>query len=96
MRGTYRYLYFFTFACLAASVSRPAGNLLFPLFLILAFFAGPRPRVLRHYLISLLIFASLTAAYQWHRYVVFDVRNQPSMPSYTGQQVFYNLYLNSQ
>jgi hypothetical protein len=96
VRGTYRYLYFFTLACLAASVSRPAGNLLFPLFLTLAFFARPRPRVLRHYIISLLIFAGLTAAYQWHRYVVFDVRDQPNMPSYTGQQVFYNLYLNSQ
>jgi hypothetical protein len=96
VRGTYRYLYFFTLASLAASVSRPAGNLLFPLFLVLAFIAGERPRMLRHYVLTALIFASVTAAYQWHRYVVFDGRDQPNTPSYTGQQVFYNLYLNSQ
>ena len=33
--------------------------------------------------------------YQWHRYEIFDMRSQPSIPSYTGQQVFYNLYINS-
>ena len=45
-RGAYKYLYYFTLACIAASICRPAGNLLFPLFLIIAFVAAPRARAL--------------------------------------------------
>ena len=95
-RGTYKYLYLFSLACVAASICRPAGNLLFPLFLIIAFAAAPRPRRLCHYLTCAAIFAAALALYQWHRYEIFDIRHQQSIPSYVGAQVFYNTYMNSQ
>jgi hypothetical protein len=89
----YRFLYFFTFAAIAASFSRPAGNLLFPIVLGVAY-VTVRGRIL-HYLACVVIFVVVAAIYQWHRYEIFDMRHQPSVPSYTGQQVFYNLYVNS-
>jgi hypothetical protein len=89
----YRFLYFFTFAAIAASFSRPAGNLLFPVVLGIAY-VRVRGRIL-HYLACVVIFVVVAAIYQWHRYEIFDMRHQPSIPSYTGQQVFYNLYVNS-
>jgi hypothetical protein len=89
----YGLLYCFTLAALAASFTRPAGNLLFPVLLIIAY-VTVRGRIL-HYLACLLIFVSAAALYQWHRYEIFDMRNQASVPSYSGQQIFYNLYINS-
>ena len=86
-------LYAFTAAALLASLSRPAGNLLFPAFLLIAY--AVRRGARRHYLICLAVFVVSMAGYQWHRYIVFDIANQPTVPSYTGQQVFYNLYQNS-
>lgn len=89
----YAYLYFFTAAILAASISRPAGNVLFPIFLVIAYVAA-RGRLL-HYAMCSLIFVGVTAGYLKHRYEIFDMANRPSMPSYTGQQIFYNAYMNS-
>jgi hypothetical protein len=94
-RANYRYLYLFTIACVAASVSRPAGNLLFPSFLVLAIVASPRPRVIGHYIACATIFVTSIASYQFYRYEVFDMGHQKSIPSYTGEQIFYNLYQNS-
>jgi hypothetical protein len=34
-----------------------------------------------------------TGAYQWHRYEIFDIRNQPTIPSGKGMQIFYSTYL---
>jgi hypothetical protein len=89
----YRFLYFFTFAAIAASLSRPAGNLLFPVFLVLAYVFGSRKIV--HYLVCIGMVAVTVAAYQWHRYEIFNMRAGTSLPSYTGQQIFYNFYVNS-
>jgi hypothetical protein len=87
------YLYLFTVAMLAASFTRPAGNLVFPVGLAVAYFSV-RAR-LQHYLVCIGIFIVCSAAYAWHRYEIFDMGHQPTMPSYTGEQVFYDLYLNS-
>ena len=87
------FLYCFTIAALAASFTRPAGNLLFPVLLVVAYITV-RGRIV-HYLACLLIFISAATLYQWHRYEIFDMRNQASVPSYSGQQIFYNLYINS-
>jgi hypothetical protein len=89
----YRFLYFFTLAAIGASVSRPAGNLLFPLLVIVAY-VTVRGRI-AHYLSCVMIFVTVAGLYQWHRYEIFDMRHQASIPSYTGQQIFYNLYVNS-
>src|SRR5262245_8205585 len=89
----YLFLYCFSIAALAASFTRPAGNLLFPVLLVIAY-VTVRGRIL-HYLACLLIFVSAAALYQWHRYEIFDMRNQASVPSYSGQQILYNLYINS-
>jgi hypothetical protein len=89
----YGFLYGFTLAAVAASFSRPAGNLLFPVLLGAAYLSA-RGRIV-HYLACALIFACAVVLYQWHRYEIFEMRNQASVPSYTGQQIFYNLYINS-
>jgi hypothetical protein len=88
-----RYLYYFTAAAIAASVTRPAGNLLFPLFLAIAYFSV-RGRFV-HYAACAVITIGALGLYQWHRYEIFNMRAQPSMPSYTGKQIFYGLYINS-
>lgn len=87
------FLYFFTLAAVAASFTRPAGNFLFPALLIVSYFAA-RGRLV-HYLACVIIFLAAAAAYQWHRYEIFDMANQPTTPSYTGQQTFYDLYINA-
>lgn len=88
-----RYLYFFTAAALAASLSRPAGNILFPIFLALAY-VTVRGRLF-HYVVCAGIFCAVTAGYLWHRHEIFDMAHRPNIPSYTGQQVFYNIYINA-
>jgi hypothetical protein len=87
-------LYWFTLAIIAASLTRPAGNLLFPVFIILAYLAA-RAVPLRHYVACVLLFVGAIGAYQMHRYVILDMANRKDIPSYTGQQIFYNLYMNS-
>ncbi len=89
--GRFRFLYFFTLAAVAASFTRTAGNLMYPVLLTIAFIAV-RGRF-RHYLACAMIFAAATGAYQWHRYEIFDMRHQTSTPSGKGMQIFYSTYL---
>jgi hypothetical protein len=89
--GRFRMLYFFTLAALAASFTRTAGNLMYPVLMAIAF-VTVRGRF-RHYFGCLLIFVLATGAYQWHRYEIFDMRNQPTIPSGKGMQTFYGTYL---
>jgi hypothetical protein len=88
-----RFLYLFTAAVIFASITRPAGNALFPLFLIVSYVAV-RGKA-RHYIACLAIFVALMTSYSWHRYVIFDLAHVHTTPSYTGAQTFYNPYLNT-
>jgi hypothetical protein len=89
--GRFRMLYFFTLAALAASFTRTAGNLMYPVLMAIAY-VTVRGRF-RHYFGCLLIFVLATGLYQWHRYEIFDVRNQTSIPSGKGMQILYSTYL---
>jgi hypothetical protein len=91
--GQIRFLYFFTAAAICASLARPAGNALFPLFVIAAYVAG-RGKIL-HYVICTAVFGGALAAYSWHRYVIFDVVHDHATPSYLGEQIFYDPYVNA-
>ena len=88
-----RFLYFFTIAAICASVARPSGNALFPLFLIVAYIAA-RGSIL-NYLACTVVFAAFVAGYARHRQIIFDVDHSASTPSYLGEQLFYNPYLNA-
>lgn len=88
-----RYLYFFIIAAAGASLARPAGNALVPIFLLVSYIAA-RGRIL-HYAGCLTIFVALVAVYAWHRDVIFDVKHGGAMPSYTGEQIFYDPYVNA-
>lgn len=90
--GKFRLLYYFTLAALAASFTRTAGNLMYPVLLTIAY-VTVRGNI-RHYLGCVLIFVLATGAYQWHRYEIFDVRHQSTVPSGKGMQIFYGTYLN--
>jgi hypothetical protein len=89
--GRFRILYLFTLVALAASFTRTAGNLIYPMLLTIAYITV-RGR-LRHYLGCLLVFALATGAYEWHRYEIFDMRHQTSIPSGKGMQISYAAYL---
>jgi hypothetical protein len=89
----YCFIYLFTAAAIAASVTRPAGNVLFPVFLIVSYLTI-RGNI-RYYLTCAAVFATAISLYGWHRYVIFDMQHTHSTPSYTGEQVFYNPYLAS-
>jgi hypothetical protein len=88
-----RFLYFFTIAAICASVARPAGNALFPLFLVIGYLAA-RGNIL-HYLACSTVFAAFVAGYAWHREVIFDIQDSPATPSYLGRQIFYDPYVNT-
>jgi hypothetical protein len=88
--GRFLMLYSFTLAALAASFTRTAGNLMYPVLITIAYVAV-RGRF-RHYLGSVLIFLLFVGIYQWHRYEIFDMRNQPSIPSGAGISTFYGTY----
>jgi hypothetical protein len=88
-----RFLYVFTIAAICASVARPAGNALFPLFLVAGYLAA-RGSIL-HYLACSVVFAAFVAGYAWHREVIFDMQHSPATPSYLGRQIFYDPYLNT-
>jgi hypothetical protein len=88
-----RFLYLFTIAAMCASVTRPAGNALFPLFLIVSYIVV-RGRAL-HYLVCAAAFVTFMAGYSWHRHVIFDLTDIHAAPSYTGAQAFYNPYVNT-
>jgi hypothetical protein len=89
------YLYLMTVAAIFTSVVRPAGNILFPI-IIAGCYVVTRGRIQRrHYFTCVILFAIALGAYSWHRYVIFDVKNVDSSPSYTGTQTFYDPYVNS-
>lgn len=87
----FRYLYFFTLAAILASFTRTAGNLMYPVLMSIAYITARGP--VRQYAACALIFVLSAGAYQWHRYEIFDVRNQPSAPSGKGMQILYSTYL---
>jgi hypothetical protein len=91
--GRMRFLYFFTAAAICASVARPSGNALFPLFLIVGYIAVRGS--IAHYLACAAIFAASVVGYAWHRQIIFDQSHAASTPSYLGEQLFYNPYLNA-
>jgi hypothetical protein len=88
-----RFLYLFTLAAICASVARPSGNALFPLFLIVGYVAVRGS--LRNYLACAAIFIVFLAGYAWHRHVIFEEVHPTSTPSYLGEQLFYNPYVNA-
>jgi hypothetical protein len=89
--GRFRMLYLFTFAALAASLIRTAGNLMYPVLLAISY-VTVRGRF-GHYLGCVLIFALGLGLNAWHRYEIFDMRNQSSHPSGMGMQILYSEYL---
>lgn len=91
--GHHRMLYFFTAAAIMSSIARPAGNVLFPVFIVVAWLSV-RAKA-RHYAACVCLFAVSIAAYGWHRTVIFDAAHAASTPSYVGQQLFYNPYINT-
>lgn len=87
------YLYALTFAALFCSFTRPAGNASFLVLMICAYFSNPMH--LRHYIICLMIFSAFTFANYEHRRTIMGLNPGEMMPSYTGHQIFYNVYVNS-
>lgn len=87
----FQLLYFFTLTALMASFTRTAGNFMFPVLLAAAYLT--RRGSIKHYISCVLIFALGTGLYQWHRYEVFDMRHQTSIPSGKGMQILYATYL---
>lgn len=81
----------FTLAALATSFTRTAGNLIYPMLMVIAALAV-RGRVIT-YAACVLIFAGGYALNQWHRYTIFDIANQKTTVSGTGGQIFYSMYL---
>ena len=73
-----RFLYLFTLVAICASVTRPAGNALFPIFLGVSYFAARGN--LRHYVACVLIFGLFLAGYAWHRYAIFDMKDLQATP----------------
>lgn len=90
---TPKHAYTMTLAAILASLTRPAGNLVYPVLLGIA--ALLKPRMWRHYLVCLLLFCCMLYGYYLHRTTAFDVREGKPMPSYTGIQVLYNFFVNS-
>ncbi len=91
--GRVRFLYLFTAAAICASVTRPAGNALFPLFLIASYITVRGKAV--HHVACLAAFAAFMGGYGWHRHVILDEAHADRTASYTGAQSFYNPYLNT-
>lgn len=92
-RGDVRWLVVLTGAGLMLSVTRPALNAAFPCLMVVAILFGQRrwwPLVgcAAAFLLGLI-------AYHGYRANVFDVAKLGYTPSYTGEQVFYNAYVNS-
>jgi hypothetical protein len=91
-RQSYPYLYLMTLAAIAASLTRPAGNLFFFVAIRFAAAAGGGPRRWHHYALCFLLFAAVAGSYALHRH---QVGLDDPKDSYTGRQIFYNPYVNS-
>jgi hypothetical protein len=89
----FAYLYGAVLALLVASLTRPAGNLMF--IPMLAIIWAIHPKAWKHYLLSSAIVLIVTLLYSEHRSKVLGTNQFGEMPSYTGRQIFYNLYVNS-
>jgi hypothetical protein len=89
-RQAYPCLYLMTLAAIAASLTRPAGNLFF--FVAIGFAAAAGPRRWHHYSLCFLLFVAVAGSYALHRH---QVRLDDPKDSYTGRQIFYNPYVNS-
>ncbi|GEM_PF-3852671 len=85
------YLYAMTLTIIITSLIRPAGNFLFPFFILLAYLFARGS--LKHYIICLFIAAFVFMIYSYHRHHFFPQYGQ--VQSYNGGQLFQNLYLNS-
>src|SRR3990167_1955553 len=85
------YLYAMTFAVIAASLSRSAGNIMFPLFITLAFLFG-RGSVLK-YVVCMMMMVGALSLYSHHRQQFFSSFGEKA--SFNGGQTFQNLYVNS-
>lgn len=83
----YRYLYLFAGVCLLATLTRPAGMLLFPVLLGLAWWYGDWRSP--HFVVAGLLFAAAIIGYRDYRHWLFGEAG------YTGAQVFYNPYMNA-
>jgi hypothetical protein len=88
----FRFLYMFAIFAIFASVARPAGNALFPMFLMVSYISARGS--ITHYVVCLMAFVVFLAGYTWHREVIFDIAHAKATPSYTGTQLFYNPYIN--
>lgn len=88
-----QFLYLAIMTLIAASLTRPAGNLLaIPL---LGIFWVIRPVNWRHYLLCTAIVITCMFAYSKHRTLLFKDVPRENSRSYSGRQIFYNLYVNS-
>lgn len=91
--GTLTTLYLLLGALIAASLTRPAGNLLVvPLLLLMWVY---RPSAWKHYLICTVAIAAVFGVYSTHRSRVLGPTAEGESRSYAGRQIFYNLYVNS-
>ena len=88
-------LYLTTLAALAVSITRPAGNLFSMVVIVVLFLIARDRRKLASFAISIAIFAAGIGLYSLHRTHLLRGLTGVSEASYTGKQVFYNLYINS-
>lgn len=89
----YRHLYTLTVVAMLVSITRPAGNAVFPAALCLAYVIKPQKLV--PFALCAGLFVTCTIAYKCHRQHFADAGPGGEVPSYTGQQIFFNLYLHS-
>jgi hypothetical protein len=88
------WLVLFSAVAITDSLMRPAMNLVFPVLLLLAVLVQPRYRLAGGCCFAAFVVAML--GYGQYRAKVLDVAHLGYTPSYTGEQVFYNAYINSE
>jgi len=88
----YIYLYLFSFFAIYASLTRTSGNLLFFALIFLTYVI--KRNGLKHYLFCLLIGVGIFGLNQYHRYDIFDLKNQVNTkPVGKGYQILYSTYM---
>lgn len=87
------YLYVGILASLITSLTAPMGNLLWVTFIGLGFVLARGP--IRRYAVCLTMAIVVLLGYVYYRHVLFEIPVGHHMPSYAGEQVFYDLYMNS-